>query len=68
MNYIYLIVISIVISLIIIWLIYSFKKPKRIVNISNYDIQEIPNFLTHEECDYIIKLSLNNSFAYSFTK
>lgn len=60
MNYIYLIVISIVISLIIIWLIYSFKKPKRIVNISNYDIQEIPNFLTHEECDYIIKLSLNN--------
>lgn len=55
----------IVVVIVIIYLIYSYlqhhiyRKFKKI-SMKNYDIKEIPNFLSNEECDLIIELSKSN--------
>lgn len=49
---------------VILGIIYILYKTREIlyVNHTNYDILEIPNFLSDEECSRIIELSKNNLF------
>ena len=58
----YFIVIMVVIILCIISRVFSSYESKKIykkIFIKNYDIQEIPNFLSNSECELIIELSKN---------
>lgn len=55
--YIGFFIISIIISIICIIYILLSRLP-----VEYYDIKEIPNFLTHEECDNIIQTSIGKLF------
>ena len=57
--------IKVIISLVLLLFIYFiafYNSDQSIVSYSSYDIKEIPNFLTSEECDMIIGLTDGKMF------
>lgn len=54
--------ILIIVIIMIIVLSICLKNNDRYVDIKDYDIEEIPNFLTDEECGKIIEMSNNKLF------
>lgn len=61
--------INIILLIILAILVYNYTYNKEMfvdgvkyIDIPNYDIKEIPNFLTHEECNKVIELSNGKLF------
>jgi prolyl 4-hydroxylase len=55
-----LILLFIFIVILILYIYNKYTKKPRYIDMPDYTVQEIDDFLTHEECDYIIKLTDGN--------